>query len=195
MDNEIELKECKVYVACLACYNEGKLNGQWMTADELDVAWENDWVNDVLVNGEYRDERILCDADAIDCHDEWAIHDYDMEGLVLGEHPDIPDLIALMHLIDEDADYVYAAALLHSFHGGDYDPDTVMQVKEAMGSYTCRSEWARELCEDIYHTELEALPHFISGTIDWDWVGQQLEYDYYTHEVGHTTYAIHVGDF
>ena len=186
MENKIELKECKVYVACLACYVEGKLNGQWMTADELDIAWDHDWKDD-------SGDRILC-GNVHSQHDEWAIHDYDMEGLVLGEHPDIPDLIALMHLIDEDPDYVYAAALLHSFNGGDYDPGTVMAVKEQMSSFTCRREWAQEMCEDIYHTELEALPHFISGTIDWDWVGQQLEMDYYTYEVGYTTYYIHTGD-
>ena len=186
-----EMKESRVYVACLSCYVEGKLNGQWMTADELDAAWEVDWANDVKEGDEYVAKRILCPHDD---HDEWAIHDYDMHGLVLGEHPDIPDLIELMRLIDEDEEYVYAAALLHSFSGGCYDADRIMQVRDAMVSYDCRSEWAQEMCEDIYYTELNALPSWITSTIDWDWVGQQLEYDYYTYQVGRTTYAIHVGE-
>ena len=79
--------ECRVYVACLDCYVEGKLNGQWMTADELEIAWESNWVvGDVQVNGEYHhvDKRILCPHDE---HEEWAIHDYDMQGLNFGEHP------------------------------------------------------------------------------------------------------------
>ena len=186
-----ELNECKVYVACLACYVEGKLNGQWMTADELDAAWEVDWANDVKEGDEYVAKRILCPHDE---HEEWAIHDYDMHGVNLGEHPDIPNLIELMRLLDEDSDYAIALQLMKGV-GADYDAQRIMEVRDAMVSYTCRSDWAREMCEDIYSRELEALPHFITGTIDWDWVGQQLEYDYYTHEVGYTTYAIHVGEF
>ena len=177
--------ECRVYVACLACYVEGKLNGQWMTADELEVAWEHSWVD------ESTNKRILCPHDE---HEEWAIHDYDMHGVNLGEHPDVWDLIELMRLMDEDSDYAIALELMKGV-GADFDAQRIMEVRDAMVCYDCRSDWAQEMCEDIYSRELEALPHFITGTIDWDWVGQQLEYDYYTHEVGHTTYAIHVGDF
>ena len=59
---------------------------------------------------------------------------------------------------------------------------TYEEAEEAFeweGDRSDLKDWAEEMCEDIYHAELEALPAFISNTIDWDWVAQQLLMDYY----------------
>ena len=75
-----------VYVACLGCYNEGRLHGKWMDADELEQRWESP---------RHWDSSTGLSQCKKPHHDEWAIHDYD--GVPnLGEHPDIPYLIKVM---------------------------------------------------------------------------------------------------
>ena len=93
--------EPQVYVACLGCYNEGRHHGRWINADELEERWGY---------AEEHDRQVMMDTTFNKCprpfHDEWAIHDYD--GVPnLGEHPDIPHLLAVMQCIEEHGDPFY----------------------------------------------------------------------------------------
>ena len=183
------ITENRVYVACLACYNEGKINGQWMTADELEIAWEHDWVD------ESTDKRILCPHDE---HEEWAIHDYDgdVSRLNMGEHPDIPELIEHMNALDDydGTSYVPAFLMAEEMIGRFPSQEEVENLMDVWEMVDDTSEWAEELCSEIYHTELEAVPHFITVTIDWEWVADQLLHDYYSYRYGTTIYLIRHGE-
>ena len=69
----------RVYVACLGCYNEGRLNGKWIDADE------------------YADYEHECQRPT---HEEYAIHDYDnMPNL--GEYPDPEGVVETAQMVEE----------------------------------------------------------------------------------------------
>ncbi|MGL1161851.1 antirestriction protein ArdA, partial [Vibrio parahaemolyticus] len=67
----------RIYVACLAAYNNGKLHGRWIDANQsTDLIWDE--INDVL--------KTSPEPDA----EEWAVHDYEGFGeIALTEWPDI----------------------------------------------------------------------------------------------------------
>lgn len=69
----------RVYVACLGCYNEGRLNGKWIDADE------------------YEDYEHKCKRP---CHEEYAIHDYDTMP-DLGEYPDPEKIVEVAEAVME----------------------------------------------------------------------------------------------
>ncbi len=73
-----ENSEIRIYVACLASYNNGILFGQWIDAtQELDDL--------------YAELRAMLKASPIPDAEEWAIHDYEgFEGLRLSEYTGIP---------------------------------------------------------------------------------------------------------
>jgi antirestriction protein len=189
--------ENKVYVACLACYNEGKLNGKWMNADELDVAWENDWLEYLdKGDGEIHDERILCDADAIDCHEEWAIHDYegDIHRLGMGEHPSIPDLIEVMRLMDDEPSmYVAAYLFAEELLGKQPSASEIESLTDVWELIDDVKDWAYESCKDCGYFEEPGGWSPISY-IDWQRVGDDMLMDYSTFHYGEIIYAIHCGE-
>jgi len=88
----------KIYVACLAAYNNGILHGEWIKASS-DV--------DKLQEGV---DKVLQSSPAPDA-EEYAIHDYD-DFPNLGEYPGLKRIAEVTELIDES----------------DYDVDTVKAV-------------------------------------------------------------------
>ena len=73
------MSEPRIYVACLGCYNEGRLNGKWVDADE------------------YEDYTHKCKNPQ---HEEYAIHDYDAMPN-LGEYPDSEKVVEVAEAVIE----------------------------------------------------------------------------------------------
>lgn len=93
----------RIYVACLASYNEGKLFGQWI---DLDIGYE-------FVQESIRDML----ADSPSQGEEWAIHDYENIPFHVSEWEDIPEL----------------CETIETLLSCDYDRDLVIEVKEYFG--------------------------------------------------------------
>lgn len=71
----------RVYIACLAAHNEGKLHGEWV--DAVDVDEMQDAVARVL------------STSPVPGAEEYAIHDTDnFQGVDIGEHEPLPDVAA-----------------------------------------------------------------------------------------------------
>ncbi|HEX5183562.1 MAG TPA: antirestriction protein ArdA [Allosphingosinicella sp.] len=65
--------ECRIYAACLASYNNGILHGRWIDVDGKDA-------------GELWDEvAAMLAASPIAGAEEWAIHDHEGFGRMIGE--------------------------------------------------------------------------------------------------------------
>lgn len=167
--------ESRVYVACLACYNEGKLSGKTFNADELE---ELEYVP-------------LCKNSN---HEEYAIHDYDGDisriGGHLGEHPDIDMLIEIMNFCDEKSDAIPAAMLciersgnIPSFSDLDYVYDNMEQMEDI-------ADWAYETCKDCGYEVGETNGWHPAQYIDWARVGEDMMADYISVEYGHITYMM-----
>ena len=65
----------RIYIACLAAYNNGILHGEWI--DITDVDQVQDEINSML------------EKSPIPNAEEWAIHDSDFDGVNLGEYESI----------------------------------------------------------------------------------------------------------
>ena len=113
------MSEPRVYVACLACYNEGHLPGRWMDKDDLETWWDNMDEPFLIEDGtalkplclrhleEFDREEIGVDdnlqmeyAITYTWNSEWAIHASEHIP-TKGEHPDIPILVEVMGDIEE----------------------------------------------------------------------------------------------
>lgn len=79
----------RVFVVCLACYNDGTSNGSWQDATSADNI------------------REYITALQLECghvDNDWAIHDYDGIPSGLGENPDLDKLEELALLLEEHGD-------------------------------------------------------------------------------------------
>jgi antirestriction protein len=111
----------RVYIACLACYNEGKLHGEWIDATDADemqaliAALQADprlcAVCDELPAA-HRGPELFCELEkpgqkytrGTGCghiDNDWAIHDYDGLPSDLGENPDLAKVAELAQAIEE----------------------------------------------------------------------------------------------
>jgi len=206
----LTLDDNRAWVACLSCYNEGYLNGRWMDGDALETWWNDrdDWFDAKEMADTKNDARPLCSRHLNEDYgddgeanawawsgDEWAIHDYsgDISLLDLSEHPDMDDLPDLMRVLDV---HPVAAAMLVKCRTG-YTP-TATQVESVAERMTCvedAADWAYEDARDCYGRELDKLPHYITGRIDWKWIGEeQLQHHYTTVEYNGDIYALHDRD-
>lgn len=123
----------RVYAACLASYNSGRLHGAWIecegkTGDDLrseigDMLAKSPcpnvmrrkctecgaWHTDARPYRENSDECSACGeplpADFVQSAEEWAIHDHEgFAGLISSEWPDLDDVAALVEALADDGD-------------------------------------------------------------------------------------------
>jgi antirestriction protein len=79
----------RIYVVCLASYNNGRLHGKWIDADQP---------NEALID----EVRAMLAASQEPGAEEWAIHDYDGFGaLRLGENERLARISAIAYGITE----------------------------------------------------------------------------------------------
>jgi antirestriction protein len=84
--------EPRIYVACLAGYNNGKLHGRWINANQsTDDIWAE--ISEMLKSSP---EPFA---------EEWAVHDFEGFGEInLGEWPDMTRVSKLASLIEDHGD-------------------------------------------------------------------------------------------
>lgn len=143
----------RIYVACLASYNAGKLHGAWIDAsDESDI---RDEITEMLA------------VSPTPGAEEWAIHDYEgFEGLNLGEYPDLEKVALHARMIGEH-DGAWAAYVNHV---GDHYATEDGFTDSYRGHYRSAEEYAEGLHEDA-GTDLGSLANYI----DWERYARDLE--------------------
>ena len=78
----------RIYVACLAAYNNGRLHGRWIDATTPDEIW--------------REVSAMLRASPEPHAEEWAIHDYEgFEGATLSEYASFDTVCELAEFIGE----------------------------------------------------------------------------------------------
>jgi len=104
MDQKTEI-EPRIYVACLAAYNAGKLHGKWI---ELGGKTAED------VRAEIQE---ILKTSPEPHAEEWAIHDYELGGIKIGENEDLDKIMEFVgHLVEHGEAF---AAYVNNF-GADY---------------------------------------------------------------------------
>lgn len=142
--------EPRIYLACLACYNAGRLTGRWVDLLECEP-WES--------------LPTYCEDST---HEECAIHDSEGIPVPVTEHESITDLIILTHLAaDRDTEAVWHywadfwSAPVEDGHelGQSFD-------EAYMGECGSHEDEQAAWYEDRYRDCME-IPENLSYYIDW----------------------------
>ena len=162
--------EIRIYVACLAAYNNGILHGCWINADQdADGIWSG--INAMLK------------ASPIAGAEEYAIHDYEgFEGASLSEYQGIESVAELAAFIAEHGEL--GGKLVEYF--GDLDSAREAIEDHYAGEYKSLADFAQELTEQS--TEI---PASLEYYIDWERMARDLEInDVLTIETGFECFHI-----
>ena len=182
MTKEKEPTGNQVYVACLGCYNEGKMHGSWVDADELEERWD-----DMQIHGNPAPRYPEQSYPMTKCkrlhHEEWAIHDYD--GVPnLGEHPDIPYLIKVMRAVEEHGDPFLEWFNLDPHNMGHHDDLSEAFAEAYCGEYESEEDFAAQHAESMgYITPENQNPLLMY--VDYEWFWKSSLRHHYHYACGH----------
>ena len=152
----------RIYVACLAAYNHGRLHGAWIeAAQEAWALWD--------------DVQAMLAVSPIAGAEEWAIHDCEGFGSVhLHESEGFERVAALAQFIAENGSL--AAALLN-YHEGDLDEAQEALSNRYLGSHASLADFVQDQTE-----ETTTIPPMLRHYIDWQAMARdaQLSGDVFT---------------
>lgn len=144
----------KIYVACLAAYNNGQLHGEWIDADR--EAWAI-----------YDDIAAMLRASPITGAEEWAIHDYEgFEGVRLSEYEGIDRVAELAAFIGEHGKL---GAELISYFGSIDDAREAIEDRYH-GAFPSLADYVQNLTE-----ECSEVPEALRYYIDWEAMARDAE--------------------
>jgi len=159
----------KIYVACLASYNQGMLHGDWI--DLTDCKEFNDLQQKV--------DQIIKSSKAFGA-EEVAIHDYD-NFLDLGEYPDFQKLFEVYQAINNsEIDNAILYAHIERNFGVDYfleNPDQILQIEDSyVGDWQDFKEYAEHYAYEV--DEFQSIPEHMQHWFDWESYSQDLSYNH-----------------
>ena len=137
--------ETRIYVACLAAYNSGKLHGRWIDANQ-----EADAIRDEV-------QAMLKESPEPQA-EEWAIHDYELGGIRISESEDFEWVAEVAGLLAEHGEAFAAYA-----NNVGVDSATAEGFQDSYrGHYDSERAFAEELVSELYsEKELGPLANYI----------------------------------
>ena len=146
--------DIRIYVACLAAYNNGWLHGRW-----IDATLGEDHVRKHIAQ--------MLKASPIENAEEYAIHDYEgFEGAPISEYSGIAEVCALAEFIEDHG--VLGGKLIE--HYGDLDDAREALEDHYAGCFRSVAEFAQSITE-----ETTEIPENLSYYIDYEAMGHDLE--------------------
>lgn len=146
--------EIKIYVTCLAAYNNGYPHGAWIDAEQ--DAWEI-----------YADIRQMLAVSPVENAEEWAIHDHEgFEGASVSEYMGIEQVAELAAFIAEHGEI---GAKLVEYFGGLTEARQAIEDNYA-GQYSSLADFAEELTG-----ETTPIPESLRYYIDYERMARDLE--------------------
>jgi antirestriction protein len=156
----------RIYVACLAAYNNGHLHGAWIEVSDEDTIWQ-------------AVQAMLYASPIEEMAEEWAIHDYEgFEGAKVGEYFSFENVVELADYIRERGEL---GAQVLNYYGGNIE-DAKARFDEYAGKYDSLADYAEELTEQSGET----IPERLAPYIDYTRMAHDYEQsgDFLTFEVG-----------
>ena len=160
----------RIYVACLAAYNNGYLHGEWIDADQE-------------VDSLYAEIKRILASSPIPEAEEWAIHDYEEFGdLSINEYTGLETVSALARFV-VDHDEVGAVVLAHV--NGDIDDANRLLEECYHGEHDSEEDFAMTLAEDTM-----TIPDYLSYYIDYEKMARDLFInDFFSFEINHKVHV------
>ena len=145
----------RIYVACLAAYNNGHLHGAWI--DAAQEPWSI-----------YDDVQTMLTASPIAGAEEWAIHDYEGFGEIrIEEYTGFERVSALACFI---AEHGQTGAALLEYFTGDLDEAREAMESRYLGEHASLADYVQDLTE-----ETTAIPHVLRYYIDYRAMARDAE--------------------
>jgi antirestriction protein len=143
----------RIYVACLAAYNNGCLHGRWITTTTPD---------------EIRTQvRAMLAASSTPDAEEWAIHDYEgFEGANLSEYASFETVCVLADFMEEHGEL--GSKVLSHF--GDDLAEARAAFDQYVGEYLSAADFAEQLHEDTGTQTPQSLRYYI----DWEALARDM---------------------
>ncbi len=166
----------RIYVACLAAYNNGHLHGSWIDVEDEDS------IQDAV--------RAILKSSPIPDAEEWAIHDYEnFDGVTINEYDSFARVVEIAEFLENCSGF--GGKLLENY-GGDIAPkghvkDAESALERYNGEYESLADFAEELTEST--TEI---PKTLKYYIDYKSMARDMELsgDIFSIETGYK--EIHV---
>jgi len=147
----------RIYVACLAAYNGGRLHGEWIDADQ-----SADEIDEAI--------KLMLSRSPEPSAEEWAIHDYEnFRGIEIGESTATKTIVAIAELLRE---HESAGAIAYE-HFGDLEQAQKALTDQYYGEWSSLADWAEDYFEDS--GELEKVPEALRSYIDFKRWADDLE--------------------
>jgi antirestriction protein len=171
----------RIYVACLAAYNSGKLHGEWIDANQdADDIWT--------------EITAILKASPEPFAEEWAVHDFEGFGSIdLGEYPDINRVVLLARLIEDHGD---AFSIWYQDQDGHcYDLDELEEkfIEQWQGAHDSEIAFADHLLDST--GQLTELPEWARNYFDYESYARDLrlggDYSFVRHEGQVYVYSCH----
>ena len=167
----------RIYVACLASYNNGVLHGRWIDADS-DVDAMGAEVAAILRASSYPNVTVRDPetGENVPSAEEWAIHDFEGLPSSFGEYCGLQAVADYVALCDEfshiDSDDM--AAIVADF-------GTVDAAREALGDNFCGvypafKDYADEAADEMLACH-DGLPQTVANYFDYDAWARDLRHD------------------
>lgn len=175
MGEQLSLKpEPKIYVACLAAYNNGYLHGEWIDANQ--DAWTiYDEITKMLKGSPMPDAE------------EWAIHDYEgFEGVRLSEYAGIESVAEQAAFIVEHG--MLGAELIAHF--GELEEARQAIEDRYHGAYSDLADYVQGINEECL-----TIPESLRFYIDWQAMARDAEMsgDVFTIQTAHDEIHVFAG--
>jgi antirestriction protein len=161
MQTQVTTAEPRIYIACLAAYNNGKLHGKWIDANQdPSEIWAE--ISAMLKNSPEPDAE------------EWAMHDYEGFGDIhLTEWPEIARVSALARLIAEHGDAFTVWYQTQDGHAFEVDELEEKFQEQWQGEHDSESSFADQLLEDT--GQLSELPEWARSYFDFERYARDLK--------------------
>jgi len=151
MSSAAKVLKPRIYVACLAAYNNGWLHGSW-----IDVEVDADVVRDQV--------RAMLAASPAAGAEEYAIHDYEGFGAVApGEYAGLDWVVEIAGFLRERGEL---GGLVLEHVGGDLEAAKTALDEQYRGQFASLADCFQELTE-----ETVTIPEALRLYIDWEAMG------------------------
>ena len=158
----------RIYVACLASYNNGCLFGRWIDVGEDEATLRSEVAAMLRASPEPHAE-------------EHAIHDFEnFEGCEVREYESLSHVVALAQFAVEHGTL---GGQVLNYYGGDLDDARCAMEDRYAGTYTSLEDFADEICSEHFASVHESM----RGYIDYEAIGRDmaLSGDIITFELAH----------
>lgn len=140
--------EPKIYVACLAAYNDGQLHGCWIDADQPEETL-------------YQDVQAMLAESPVAGAEEWVIQDYEgFGGYSLSEYTGLDQVAEIAAFIREHQELGVAVL---NYTGGDLEQSQVMIDEQYHGLYDTEEDFTESFFEETHE-----IPKYLVNYIDYE---------------------------